>query len=79
MGKPMFLYKLTMAEVGHGHKPSRQIVAPDIETAIKVVRETLNQYERDAPVCWVETITHVDLVANSAIVKSAEAAKGVTK
>ena len=43
------------------------IIEVDIETAIKVVRETLNQYERDAPVCWVETITHVDLVANTAI------------
>lgn len=65
MEKQLFLYKLTMADVGHGHNPSRQIVAPDIETAIKAVRETLDKYERNAPVCWAETITHVDLVANT--------------
>lgn len=56
------LYKLTLADVGHGHCPTRQIVAPDIETAIKAIRETLDKRERGAPVRWVETITHVDLV-----------------
>lgn len=70
METPMMLYKLTMATTGHGHKPTRQIVAPDIETAIRAVRETLDKHERDAPVRWVETITHVDLVANKHITDS---------
>lgn len=66
------LYKITMADIGHGHCPSKQIVAPDVETAIKAMKASLGQYDLDRAgnpvgVIAVDTITHVDLVAASAI------------
>jgi glutamate dehydrogenase/leucine dehydrogenase len=65
----MRLYKITMDHVGHGHCPSKQIAAPDVETAIKVMKQNLDKYHtnRDGTpvdVIAVDTITHIDYIAN---------------
>jgi hypothetical protein len=57
------LYKITFYTVGHGHKPTLQIVAPDVETAINKAREMNDKEWEGARVGWCDTITFVDGVA----------------
>jgi len=66
-----FLYKLTGSTSGHGHKPERLIVAPDIVTAIHAFYLSLDTFEKsqNVEVRWVETLSHVDLIATKKEVK----------
>jgi len=57
------LYKLTFATVGHGHQPTKQIAAPDIEQAIKKAREMVGAEWQEVPCVWAETITYIDGIA----------------
>lgn len=68
----MRLYKITMDDVGHGHCPSKQIAAPDVETAIEAIKQRLGKYDvgkdgKPTRVVAVHTITHIDIIATSSI------------
>ena len=64
------LYKITMDHVGHGHCPHKQIAAPDVETAIEAMKQSLDRYDvgkdgKPVGVIAVDTITHIDIIANA--------------
>ena len=71
-GNILRLYKITMDHVGHGHCPIKQIAAPDVETAIAAMKQSLDKYDvgkdgKPVGVIAVDTITHIDIIANGTV------------
>ena len=56
-----FLYKITCKADPHGGKATLQIAAKDIDSAIAKAREMHDEF--DGPIHWVETVTHIDAIA----------------